>query len=132
MQARARSERPGEPGRDVDDATAGASAQDEFADLGVAEPPPAYEAQRQFFDYAGPLFSVVVSPAASTVPVNERRRFKALPRDRSRRRVTEDLSFAWAIDEGEGSIGAGADQEVEYTASRDPRPGATARERRAT
>ena len=85
VQARARSERPGEPGRDEGpaDATAGASAQDEFADLGVAEPPPAYEAQRQFFDYAGPLFSVVVSPAASSVPVNERRRFKALPRDRA-------------------------------------------------
>ena len=44
-------------------------------------------AQRQFFDYAGPLFSVVISPAASTIPVNERRRFRALPRDRSRRRV---------------------------------------------
>ena len=45
------------------------------------------EAQRQFFDYAGPLFSVVISPASSTMPVNERRRFRALPRDRSRRRV---------------------------------------------
>jgi Histidine kinase-, DNA gyrase B-, and HSP90-like ATPase len=122
VQARARSERPGEPGRDKGpgDATAGASAQDEFADLGVAEPPPAYEAQRQFFDYAGPLFSVVVSPAASSVPVNERRRFKALPRDRAGRRVSEDLSFAWAIVEGEGSIGAVADQEVEYTASATP------------
>ena len=72
VQARARSERPGEPGRDGAEAAAGgASAQDEFADLGVAEPAPAYEAQRQFFDYAGPLFSVVVSPAASTVPVHE-------------------------------------------------------------
>ncbi len=86
----------------------------------MAEPPPAYEAQRQFFDYAGPLFSVVVSPAASSVPVNERRRFKALPRDRAGRRVSEDLSFAWAIVEGEGSIGAVADQEVEYTASATP------------
>ena len=45
------------------------------------------EVQRQFFDYAGPLFSVVVSPAASTAPVNERRRFRVLPRYRSRRRV---------------------------------------------
>src|SRR5271168_1119369 len=38
--------------------------------------------QRQFFDYAGPLFSVVVSPAASTVPLNEIRKFGAMPRDR--------------------------------------------------
>jgi hypothetical protein len=66
------------------------------------------------------LFSAVVSPAASTVPINQRRRFKALPRDRSGRRVSEDLSFAWAIVEGEGAIGAVADQEVEFTASTTP------------
>jgi Histidine kinase-, DNA gyrase B-, and HSP90-like ATPase len=124
VQARARSERPAEPGRDngpADAAADGASAgQEAIAGLGVAEPAPAYEAQRQFFDYAGPLFSAVVSPAASTVPVNQRRRFKALPRDRAGRRVSEDLSFAWAIVEGEGSIGAGADQEVEFSASTTP------------
>src|SRR5271154_5661213 len=33
---------------------------------GVAEPTPSESPQRQFFDYAGPLFNVVVSPAAST------------------------------------------------------------------
>ena len=38
------------------------------------------------------------------MPVSERRRFRALPRDRSRRRVTEELTFAWEIVEGEGSI----------------------------
>ena len=43
--------------------------------------------ERQFFDYAGPLYSVVISPAASTTPLNEVRKFRALPRDRSRRRT---------------------------------------------
>jgi hypothetical protein len=95
-------------------------SQDELAELGVAEPAFDAQAQRQFFDYAGPLFSVVVSPAASTVPVTERRRFRALPRDRSRRRVTDDLLFAWEIVEGDGSIEPTADQEVEYTASATP------------
>ena len=96
-------------------------SQDEIGDLGVGEP--AFnpeEPQRQFFDYAGPLFSVVVSPAASTVPVNERRRFKALPRDRSRRRVADDLRFAWEVVEGDGSIDTPADQEVEYAATATP------------
>jgi hypothetical protein len=37
---------------------------------GVAEPGPSESPQRQFFDYAGPLFGVVVSPAASTTPLN--------------------------------------------------------------
>ena len=85
-------------------------------ELGVAEPDFETEGQRQFFDYAGPLFGVVVSPAASTVAVNQRRRFRALPRDRSRRRVSEDLLFAWEIVEGEGLLTTSVDQEVEYLA----------------
>ena len=97
-----------------------ADSQDEIADLGVGEPAFTQEPQRQFFDYAGPLFSVVVSPAASTVSVNQRRRFRALPRDRSRRRVADDLLFAWEIVEGDGSIDTTADQEVEYAATATP------------
>jgi hypothetical protein len=73
--------------------------------------------QRQFFDYAGPLFSAVVSPAASTVPLNEIRTFRALPRDRSRRRVIDDLQFVWQIVEGDGTLQGTTDQEVEYRAS---------------
>jgi hypothetical protein len=83
---------------------------------GVAESRQSDSPQRQFFDYAGPLFSVVISPAASTTPLNEMRKFRALPRDRSRRRVVEDLQFAWELTEGEGSLQGVTDQEVEYRA----------------
>jgi hypothetical protein len=61
-----------------------------------------------------------VSPAASTVPLNESRKFRALPRDRSRRRVTEDLSFAWEIVEGGGTLAGATDQEVELNAPSTP------------
>lgn len=83
---------------------------------GVSEPIPSESPQRQFFDYAGPLFGVVVSPAASTTPLNETRKFRALPRDRSRRRVTEDLTFTWELIEGEGTLEDVTNQEVEYRA----------------
>ena len=83
---------------------------------GVPEPQASDSPQRQFFDYAGPLFGVVVSPAASTTPLNEMRKFRALPRDRSRRRVVDDLQFAWELTEGEGSLQGVTDQEVEYRA----------------
>ena len=43
-----------------------------------------------------------------------------LPRDRSRRRVTEELSFIWKIVEGDGSIDNTVDQEVEFTAGTMP------------
>ena len=52
--------------------------------------------------------------------VNERRRFRVLPRDRSRRRVTDELAFAWEIVEGEGSLDNTVDQEVEFTATPTP------------
>jgi hypothetical protein len=97
-----------------------ATSQDEIPGLGVEEPTANGSEQLQFFDHAGPLFSVVISPAASTVPVKERRRFRALPRDRSRRRVTQDLLFAWEIVEGGGSISSTADQEVEFSATETP------------
>ncbi len=83
---------------------------------GVSEPKPSDSPQRQFFDYAGPLFSVVVSPAASTTPLNETRKFRALPRDRSRRRVVEDLTFTWELVDGEGTLKGVSDQEMEYRA----------------
>jgi hypothetical protein len=83
---------------------------------GIAEPGTADAPQRQFFEYAGALYGVVVSPAASTTPLNEKRRFRALPRDRSRRRVLDNLTFHWAIVEGEGTLQGATDQEVEYRA----------------
>ena len=88
--------------------------------LGAPEPDLHPGAQKQFFDYAGPLFSAVISPASSTVPVNERRRFRALPRDKSRRRVEQDLQFEWLIAEGGGTLSSNADQEVEYLAPDTP------------
>jgi hypothetical protein len=114
VQGRARQEGGGSANFNAGDLPAG-TVWDETL-TGVAEPGPKDSPQRQFFDFAGPLFSVVVSPAASTTPLNEARKFRALPRDRSRRRVVEDLQFAWELTEGEGSLRGIADQEVEYRA----------------
>jgi len=92
----------------------------EEAALGVEEPQKEASAQRQFFDYAGPLHSVLISPTTSTVAVKESRRFRALPRDRSRRRVEEDLAFAWAILEGGGTLSSTSDQEITFEAPDSP------------
>lgn len=77
-------------------------------------------AQRRFFDYAGPLHSVLISPTTSTIKVKESRRFRALPRDRSRRRVEEDLTFAWEIVEGNGTLSSTSDQEISFEAPDSP------------
>jgi hypothetical protein len=103
--------------------------------LGASEPEPAAGPQRQFFEHAGSLFSVVVSPAASTIAVNASRYFKALPRDRSRRRVTDDLQFRWEIIEGGGTLASEHDQEISFQAPATPglvRLRATVRQRDVT
>ena len=64
----------------------------------------------------GPLHSVLTSPATSTITVKESRRFRALPRDRSRRRVEEDLTFAREIVEGGSTLSSTADQEITFAA----------------
>jgi hypothetical protein len=87
---------------------------------GVPEPNGGESPQRQFFEYAGPLHTVMISPAASTLAVNQSRRFRALPRDRSRRRVEEDLIFAWHIAEGGGMLSSTSDQEVSFEAPSSP------------
>lgn len=87
---------------------------------GVPEPRGGEPTQRQFFDYAGPLHTVVISPAASTLAVSQRRRLRALPRDRSRRRVEQDLTFAWEIVEGGGTLLSTSDQEVSFEAPASP------------
>ncbi|MGH9435328.1 MAG: hypothetical protein ACRD06_04950, partial [Terriglobia bacterium] len=61
------------------------------------------------------------SPAASNVAVNQSRRFRALPRDRSRRLVEQDLVFSWEIAEGGGTLSSACDQEVTFQAP--PSPG---------
>ena len=130
----ARSGRRGEARRSGENGKAlGALPEDQV--LGAAEPESTAEPQRQFFEHAGSLFSVIVSPAASTIAVNASRYFKALPRDRSRRRVTDDLQFRWEIIEGEGTLASEHDQEISFQAPATPglvRLRATIRQRDVT
>ena len=130
----ARSDRRGEARRSGENGKASGDLPEDQV-LGAAEPEPAAGPQRQFFEHAGSLFSVVVSPAASTIAVNASRYFKALPRDRSRRRVTDDLQFRWEIIEGGGTLTSEHDQEISFQAPATPglaRLRATVRQRDVT
>ncbi len=87
---------------------------------GAPEPTQGEPRQREFFEYAGPLFSVAVSPASSIVRVGESRMLRALPRDRARRQVERDLEFAWRIAEGMGEIDGIRNQAAIFRAPADP------------
>ena len=87
---------------------------------GALEPALGEPRQRQFFEFAGPLFSVAVSPASSVVRVGERRELRALARDRARRSVDRGLQFQWRIAEGEGVLEGTNSQAVTFLAPGEP------------
>jgi hypothetical protein len=100
-----------------------ASNGDDIALTGEEEPERlnnARDKQRQFFEFAGPLFSVAISPASSVLRVGTSREFRALARDRSRRRVEQDLEFQWQLVEGAGSLEGDHNQAVLFHASDEP------------
>lgn len=76
--------------------------------------------QREFFDFPGPLYSVVISPASCTVPVGESRNLRTVARDRTRRLVDENLTFAWEIVEGAGELSGAGSEIVTYCAPQEP------------
>jgi hypothetical protein len=87
---------------------------------GATEPERPGDKQRQFFEFAGPLFSVTISPASSVLRVGASREFRALPRDRSRRRVERDLQFHWEVLNGTGTLEGVHHQAVIFQASDEP------------
>jgi len=108
-------------GATATDATPEGTTDADDTTLGVSEPEQREEQrQRQFFEFAGPLYSVAVSPASTIVRVGDKRQFRALPRDRSRRRVEDDLQFAWTIAEGGGNLNGERDQAATFVAAEEP------------
>jgi len=106
------------PGDSVDRAAATASALTEDAFEGAVES--AEQRQRQFFEFPGPLFSVTVSPASSVVRIGDKKEFRAIPRDQSRRQVEQDIEFRWQIMEGVGALEGPHNQAVMFLAGHEP------------
>ncbi len=90
------------------------------APANFAEDDGSIDGQRQFFEYAGPLFSVVISPTSSVIEVGGSRALRAIPRDRARRPVENDLAFSWRILEGEGTLAAANGQFATFQAGSEP------------
>lgn len=81
---------------------------------------PAPREQREFFEHAGPLYSVRISPASSVVSVGKTRNLRAVPRDQSRRQIESDVQFQWEIIEGEAALENATGEIVTLTAPAEP------------
>ena len=76
--------------------------------------------QKKFFEYAGPLFSALISPKSSVVSVDKRKKYRVVCRDRSRRLVFEDLEYEWEITQGGGQIQENNTDSVTFIAPSEP------------
>ena len=75
---------------------------------------------KQFFEYAGPLFSALISPKSSVVSVDRRKKYRVICRDRSRRVVLENLEYHWNILDGEGQLNENHRESVVFLAPAEP------------
>ena len=76
--------------------------------------------QKQFFEYAGPLFSALISPKSSVVSVDKRRKYRVLCRDRARRTVWDNLVYQWEITGGDGQLQGEDGESVVFIAPPEP------------
>ncbi len=76
--------------------------------------------EKNFFEHAGPLYSVIISPASSIMKVNTAKNFRCIPRDRSRRMVEHNISIHWELKEGEGLLSNATNEVTTFTAPAEP------------
>jgi hypothetical protein len=93
----------------------------EMQEPGTASEPDAPDVgHREFFEFAGPLFSVLLSPKSSVVPFDRHKKYRALCRDRSRRTVWKDLVYRWEIINGEGQLRNNDEESIVFVAPPEP------------
>lgn len=81
---------------------------------------PVDDRQKQFFEFAGPMHSVRISPASSVVAVAEQKSLRAIARDRARHAVEHPLGFSWEVIEGGGHLENHLGEVVTFHAPDDP------------
>jgi hypothetical protein len=78
------------------------------------------ETQKSFFDFAGPLHKLMISPASSVIGVGEKKKLRAVARDRAGRTIDTGIEYAWRVLEGGGSLDGIDSAFVEYLAPEEP------------
>ena len=81
---------------------------------------PSEPTQREFYEHAGPLHKVTVSPASSVVRVGESCTIRCIPKDRRGRVIEAGVEVRWALVEGGGSLEDDDREVVRFTAPDQP------------
>ena len=75
---------------------------------------------REFYEYPGPLYKVIISPTSCIVGVRREKTLRCIARDKKGRTVEEGLEFDWSIKGGEGTLNSRDREIVTFTAPEEP------------
>jgi Histidine kinase-, DNA gyrase B-, and HSP90-like ATPase len=78
------------------------------------------EAQREFFEIPGALFSASISPGKAVIPVGEKKRFSIIVKDRKGVRLDTGFSVCWELTDDQGEIDDSSSIYISYTAPEEP------------
>ena len=78
------------------------------------------DGQREFFEYAGPLFNVRIAPTSCTMPVKTNRQLRAIARDRGGRQIDRNVAYEWSVLEGLAQLANQNGEIVTITAPDEP------------
>jgi hypothetical protein len=107
---------PGSPGPGEPAGSEGAQAADAMPQqAGSGEEP-----EREFFDYSGPLYSAIISPASVVMRVKTEKGLRCIARDKSRRTIENDIDIRWRLAEGEGRLSSDTGEMVTFIAPAEP------------
>ncbi len=84
------------------------------------EAPEKEEAQREFFDIPGALFSASISPGKAVIPVGEKKQFSLVAKDRKGVRLDAGFSVRWELTDEQGEIDDPTGLYISYTAPEEP------------
>jgi hypothetical protein len=76
--------------------------------------------EKKFFEYAGPLFQIMISPSSSIIKVGESKNLRLIARDRNKRQVENVDEILWQIKEGEGTLSNTANEVATFQAPQEP------------
>ena len=77
-------------------------------------------AQREFFEFPGPLYRLDIRPASAKVPVAGQRKLHAVARDKAKRTIDAGVDITWNIEHGRGSLDVTGGEFATYLAPPEP------------
>ncbi|HAK46328.1 MAG TPA: hypothetical protein DCO79_10485, partial [Spirochaeta sp.] len=81
-----------------------------------AEPP----VEKSFFDFPGPLFSAVISPSSTVIPINTAKTFQLKARDKKRTPIEDGIDIRWDQKCELGTLSSISGEIIEFQAGNIP------------